>query len=274
MRSPSAPRPPCMPGRRRLPTSPPAPLSSPTTVTRAGRRAPSPPPPPAEDSPFSAAAAVGLLLWGAFLAYAVFVSPNQTPSRDEIFILKLCGLGTPGAPPVNAVFTALWAAMGAWPALYAALLIPAGRSKSGLPAWPFVSLSFGLGAFALLPYFALHTPGAASAAAPPPAADLEGVKGSGLRLLESKGLGLFLSAVALYALGTAASAGPQAWAAYGQLFRESRLVHVTSLDFVTLTGCAWSWVQNDAAARGKAAPGWAALPLLGPALWLVVRNDE
>jgi hypothetical protein len=268
---PLAPRAPCM--RRVSPNPAPAPPSTTALHAKASRRRGAPPAEPQESSPFSTTALVGLALWAAFLAYATLLSPNQTPTRDEIFVLKLCGLGDPGSAPVNAVFTALWAAMGAWPALYAALLIPAGRSKSGLPAWPFVTGSFALGAFALLPYFALHTPGAAAAASPPPAADLEGVKGAGLRLLESRGLALFLCGVAAFALGSAAAAGPAAWVAYGQLFDESRLVHVTTLDFITLTACSWSWVGNDARARGVVggAPAWAGVPLLGPAAWLLVR---
>ena len=213
-------------------------------------------------------------MWAAFLAYAILLSPDQTPTRDAVFIQKLSGLGTPGSTPVNAVFTALWTAMAAWPAIYACLLIPAGRSKSGLPAWPFVAGSFALGAFALLPYFALHTPGGEAAKAPPSAAELSsGWKGSAVGLLESRGLAVFLAGLSVFAAGSAAAAGPAAWTAYAQLFQESRLVHVTTLDFITLSACAWSWVQNDAAARGVVggAPAWAAVPLVGPAGWLVVR---
>jgi hypothetical protein len=172
------------------------------------------------------------------------------------------------------VFTALWAAMGAWPAVYAALLIPAGRSRTGLPAWPFVTGSFALGAFALLPFFALHVPGGPESTAPPRPSDL--AASAGLRLLESRGLALGLAAVSAWALGSAAVAGPDAWAGYARLFDESRLVHVTTLDFLTLTACAWTWVRTDAAARGflKGAP-WlgplCAVPLLGPAIYLCVR---
>jgi hypothetical protein len=48
--------------------------------------------------------------------------------------------------------------MGIWPAIYASLLIPAGRSANKLPAWPFVMLSFAFGVFALLPYFTFWRP--------------------------------------------------------------------------------------------------------------------
>ncbi len=44
-------------------------------------------------------------------------------------------------------------------------------------------------------------------------------------------------------------AGPQSWAEFGRLLDESRLVHVTTLDFLCLTAFAPFWMQNDAEAR-------------------------
>lgn len=58
------------------------------------------------------------------------------------------------------------------PAIYAALLIPGARSENKIPAWPFVSASFFLGAFALVPYMALWQPKEISAA-PPAASEFE-----------------------------------------------------------------------------------------------------
>ena len=55
---------------------------------------------------------------------------------------------------MNPVFFSLFNMMGVYPAVYAALLVPGGRSAGGLPAWPFITGSFFLGAFALLPYMA------------------------------------------------------------------------------------------------------------------------
>jgi len=81
------------------------------------------------------------------------------------------------------VFTALFNIMGVYPAVYAALLVPAARSGNKvpaiivlssachiavaenlnsqrchavqIPAWPFITASFATGIFALLPYFAI-----------------------------------------------------------------------------------------------------------------------
>ena len=48
--------------------------------------------------------------------------------------------------------------IGLYTFFFQCLLIPGGRSANKVPAWPFVVLSFGLGAFALLPYMALWRP--------------------------------------------------------------------------------------------------------------------
>lgn len=239
------------------------------------KKAPAPPPPPPSPPASSAAlSAGGLLLWGGLLTYALAFSPNGTPFRDEYFVRKLVGLGENDGVAINAVFSSLFNAMGVWPAVYAALLIPSARSRSGLPAWPFVGASFALGFFALGPYLALWTPDP-GAVSPPSREELDkGGPGSlCMRALESRWTALGLAAVAVLQVGLAAAAGPAAWADYGRLFDESRFVHVTTLDFLTLSALAPFWVANDSDRRGGAA--WLSalgfVPLLGPALYLVLR---
>ena len=137
----------------------------------------------------------------AAAGYAFFLSPNQTPTLDTYYLKKLSGLAGNDGFTINPIFEQLFFIMGIWPvrfgssclcqaetlakhvswhlamqAIYAALLIPGGRSGNKVtchsfsvhtnsvstadhealqvPAWPFVSLSFGLGYFALGPYFA------------------------------------------------------------------------------------------------------------------------
>jgi hypothetical protein len=67
------------------------------------------------------------------------------PCRDQYFLEKLVGLGVNDGVPMNEVFTQLFFIMGVWPLLYTALLIPAGKSNNGVPAWPFITLSYGVG---------------------------------------------------------------------------------------------------------------------------------
>lgn len=232
-------------------------------------QAPPPPPPPAADYALVFGAS-----WAGLLAYAALWAPNQTPARDAYFLEKLVGLGVDGLP-INAVFFALFNLMGVWPAVYAALLTPAGRSGRGVPAWPFATASFAAGAFALLPFFALWTPPTERVALPS-AAELEsgGLSTALPRALESRVVAALLLA-ATAGLGLkAATAGDAAWVEFARLFRESKLVHVTTIDFCTLTLCAPLWVLNDAQVRRYESPALlplALLPLLGPVLYLSLR---
>ena len=252
---------------RRAPTPPAA-------VFRSRKAAPRPPPPPSAPlvTPYSVA---GLLLWAGLLGYALIASPNQTPVRDAAFISSLVNVG-PDAN-VGPIFTALFNIMGVWPLVYACLLIPAAKSGNKLPAWTFVSASFFLGFFALGPYLALWTP-SPDAVAPLPQSDLEagGLKGILLKGLESRVVAIGLAAFAAYTLFSVATAGPAAWSLYFNQFDESRFVHVTTLDFCTLTALCPFWLANDATARNwryrdAGVPLLSLLPVLGPAIYLVLR---
>ena len=144
-----------------------------------------------------------------------------------------------------------------------------------MPAWPFVTGSFALGAFALLPFFALWAPPAQPPPLPAPAElAAGGIRSAPQRALESRITAAILLVATLGLAGKAATAGPTAWADFAHLFQESKLVHVTSIDFVTLCLCAPFWVWNDAAGRRYAGPlvlPLALTPLLGPVLWLALR---
>lgn len=220
-------------------------------------------------------AAVGLLLWAAFVGYALLLSPNQTPYRDMYFLEKLSGLGVDDGVQVNAVFTQLFFMMGVWPAIYAALLVPSARSGNKIPAWPFVALSFGVGVFSLGPYFALWTP-SKEAVAPPSKEETQGFSRLGLKGTESRIGAWLLLAGAVATVAQAALAGGAAWKAFFQLFVESRFVHVTTTDFTALCLFAPFWMWNDAEKRQwKGRDQWLPLlsvvPFLGPAIYLTLR---
>ena len=105
--------------------------------------------PPAEQAQGQSKALLGsvglFFLWVALAVYAFLMAPNQTPLRDQYFLEKLVGLGADDGVPINAIFTQLFFIMGVWPLIYTALLIPSGKSANGVPAWPFVALSYGVG---------------------------------------------------------------------------------------------------------------------------------
>lgn len=222
---------------------------------------------------------VGLFgLWGALLGYAVFLSPNQTPALDQYFLRKFLNMEDDGVS-INAVFTSLFYVMGLWPLIYTSLLIPAGKKK-GLPVFPFVALSYGIGAFGLLPWMALWGPSTSDDGGPPDmppgGQDVEGFKNSITRAMESPVIAWGILGGTLYCLGSAAVAGSGQWSDYLQLFSVSRFVHVTSIDFTTLCFLAPFWMENDAKLRkweGKDTilPILTCVPVLGPALYLVMR---
>lgn len=225
---------------------------------------------------------VGLfVLWAGFVAYAFFLSPNQTPVRDGYLIQYALkegvGLADDGGFKVNAIFTRLFYVMGIWPLIYTALLFPAGRSGNGVPAWPFATASYAVGAFALLPYMALWSPPKTPPTLPPAKKDLEGGwKNRFIKGLESPLLGPLVLLSTLVIFYQAATAGSEAWADYFRLFESSRLVHATSIDFVVLTALAPFWVYNDAELRkweprDKLVPLLSLLPVVGPAIYLCLR---
>ncbi|KAK9800341.1 hypothetical protein WJX73_006000 [Symbiochloris irregularis] len=220
---------------------------------------------------------VGLALWAALTGYILFLSPNQTPYRDQYFILKQVGLGPDDGFHVNTVWVQLFNAMGLWPAIYASLLIPSGRSGNKVPAWPFVSLSFAFGVLALGPYFALWTP-PPEQQGPPKKSELTGWGKRGQQYLESPVNGVLILAGTCAVLYQALTAGGAEWAAFLKMFDESRFEHATILDFSCLTLLAPFWLLQDAQqrqwdSRGPPLPIWlfAGIPLLGPALYLALR---
>ncbi|KAF2292465.1 hypothetical protein GH714_023107 [Hevea brasiliensis] len=170
--------------------------------------------------------------------YYVFnLAPNQTPSTDEYFLRKLLNLKGDDGFEMNQVLVSLWYIMGLWPLVYSMLLLPTGRSsKSKIPVWPFLVLSCFGGAYGLLPYFVLWRP-------PPPPVEESELGKWPLNFLESK-----------------LTAG----------------IHIMSLDFTLLSAFAPFWVYNDMTARKWFDKGsWllpiSLVPLLGPALYLVLR---
>ncbi|KAF8007250.1 hypothetical protein BT93_K1295 [Corymbia citriodora subsp. variegata] len=210
------------------------------------------------------------LLWGGIMYYVFNLAPNQTPSRDMYFLQKLLFLKGDDGFRMNGVLVSLWNIMGLWPLVYSMLLLPSGRSSKGsVPVWPFTVLSFFGGVYALIPYFVLWKP-------PPPPVEEAELSRWPLNFLESK---LTAGIVFLAGLGLityAAVAGGAEWREFLQYFRESKLIHVTSIDFTLLSAFAPFWVYNDMSSRKWYEKGsWllplSAVPFLGPALYIILR---
>ncbi|KAD3066635.1 hypothetical protein E3N88_34515 [Mikania micrantha] len=142
-------------------------------------------------------------------------------------------------------------------------------SKGNVPVFPFLLLSFFLGAYALIPYFILWRP-------PPPVTEETELKKWPLNFLESKLTAGVIFAVGLGLIVNAGLATGDNWKEYFQYFGGSRLIHVTSIDFTLLSSFAPFWVYNDMSARKWTDKGFWLLPLsvvpfLGPALYVLLR---
>ena len=99
-------------------------------------------------------------LWASLVAAAA--SFSGAGGIDDVELVKrVIAAGTTYSAgdilAAGGTFFYLFNAMGIIPALYLSLLLPNESSYKGVKAWPFVALSFGLGAFALVRLRRCHT---------------------------------------------------------------------------------------------------------------------
>ncbi|MGB3136850.1 MAG: DUF2834 domain-containing protein [Nodosilinea sp.] len=189
--------------------------------------------------------------------YAFILAPPSQPDTAGL-ILRL---STGAWEGINPAVVALFNAMGIWPVVYAALVLLDGHGQK-LSAWPFVLVSFAVGAFALLPYLALRQPS-------------QSIQDRSwlLRLLESRWLGALLAAGAIALASFALLNG--SWADFWQQWQTSRFINVMSLDFCALWLLFPVLLRDDMTRRGLTQP-WVsaavlALPLVGACLYLTLR---
>ncbi len=198
-------------------------------------------------------------IWLGFIGYAFLFAPPDRPDTLEL-IKNLSGGHWDG---INPLIVALFNLMGIWPAVYASLLFADGRGQK-IGAWPFVLGSFGLGAFALLPYLGLRQPNR----------EFSGEKTRSIRFWDSRitGIVLTVAAAAIIAYGLQGAD----WADFATQWQTRRFIHVMSLDFCMLSLLFPTLLGDDMAKRGmdSSIAFWAVslVPLLGPLAYLCVRS--
>jgi len=204
-----------------------------------------------------------LLLWLGFSLYAFTLAPPSQPDTLDLIVQLSTGQWADLNPAVIALFNL----MGVWPMIYACLALVDGagnKPAQTLPAWPFVLLSFGVGAFALLPYLALRNPQQA----------FEGQKTKLISVVDSPWTGRAIALAAIILLTYGITKGD--WGDFAQQWQTSRFIHVMSLDFCMLCAVVAPLVKSDMAKRGMSNAGlfWLAalVPLLGVVFYLSVRS--
>ncbi|MGB3293839.1 MAG: DUF2834 domain-containing protein [Phormidesmis sp.] len=202
------------------------------------------------------------LLWLSFSLYALTLAPPQQPDT----LALITQLSTGQWDGINPLIVTLFNLMGIWPMIYACLALIDGCGQK-IPAWPFVTLSFGVGAFALLPYLALRDRNTAFTSS----------KNFLLTVIDSPWTGRLLAVGTLLLLGYGTLNGDLSanWRGFVAQWQTSRFIHVMSLDFCLLCAIVAPLLKSDMAKRDLHSPVlfWTAtlMPLLGILFYLSVR---
>ncbi|QFS42925.1 DUF2834 domain-containing protein [Nostoc sphaeroides] len=198
------------------------------------------------------------LLWLGFTTYAFFLAPPEQPGTFEL----IKNLSTGQWQGVNPLITALFNLMGIWPLIYSAVVFIDGRGQK-IPAWLFATASFGVGAFALLPYLALREPNN----------KFVGEKNALLKLLDSRVTGVVLTVATVLLIAYGLRGGD--WSNFVQQWQTNRFINVMSLDFCLLSLLFPALLEDDMARRVWKNPQIfrliALIPLFGPLIYLCVR---
>ena len=197
-------------------------------------------------------------LWLFFSLYAFVLAPPNDPATLDLII----NLAEGSIEGINPLIVALFNLMGILPVIYACLLLVDGRGQK-LPAWIFVIGSFGLGAFALLPYFAFREE----------ASPWIGKTDWLLKILESRLTAMILMIATLSLIFWGLNDGD--WASFIQLWQNTKFIHIMSLDFCCLCLCLPFMIKADLQTRGIRNPAIFAIisfiPLFGPLVYLCCR---
>lgn len=199
-----------------------------------------------------------LLLWLGFVSYAFVFAPPDRPDTLQLII----DLSTGKWAGINPLTIALFNLMGILPMAYAALMLIDGKTQR-LPAGLFSAVSFGVGAFAILPYLALREPNSR------PIGECNGM----IKLVDSRWLGIMLSIGTIILLAYGIGQGD--WADFVRQWHTSRFIHVMSLDFCLLVLLLPVLIADDIQRRKFADPQsirlLSLIPLFGGLLYLCIR---
>jgi hypothetical protein len=198
------------------------------------------------------------LLWLGFTAYAFLLAPPDDP--NTLALIQKLSLGQWDG--INAWVITLFNLMGIWPFIYACVLFADGKGQK-VRAWPFALLSFGIGAFGLLPYFALRESNPS----------FMGNKDRLIKLLDSRWLGILLTSAAIALIFYGFRFGNLV--DFAQQWRTNRFIHVMGLDFCFLS-LMFGWLLGDDMSRRGLEDSQlfvlaSTIPLFGALVYLCIR---
>jgi hypothetical protein len=199
------------------------------------------------------------LLWIGFVFYAFVFAPPDNPNTLEL----ITNLSTGKWQGINPLVVALFNLMGIWPIIYSAVIFIDGRGQK-IPAWIFATISFAVGAFAILPYLTLRQPNK----------EFIGKKNLFLKILDSRltGIALTIGAGILVVYGLREGN----WADFVYQWQTSRFINVMSLDFCMLCLLFPTLLEDDMIRHGieNQPLFWVTtlIPLVGPLIYLCLRT--
>ena len=166
------------------------------------------------------------LMWLALVTYSVIFTVDKVKSsspeafqQDLDLIINMSVLKWDG---INPIIIAIFFIMGIFPLLYGAFIL-FDSDKQSVSPYPFFATSFGLGAFTLLPYFALRQPDTA----------WKKKKGLLLKVLDSRLMAIVSTISILAFLIWGAINGD--WSDFVTQWHTSQFVHVMTIDFCILS---------------------------------------
>lgn len=196
-----------------------------------------------------------LALWLVLLAGAFVFAPPAAPDTNDVIVKMLTGQ----LDGVNTSLFALFNLMGVFPMAFLAVLA-FDSTEQRVPKWPFIILSFGLGAYVLLPYLVARRWNLPRRAA----------STWWLRLLGSRLVGGVLTVLALTLVGLFVVGDVHT---FSEHFRTQQFPFAMSLDFLACCMAGALLGREEAMLGGQRALQWLALiPAVGLPLVLLFRR--
>ncbi|MBE9044155.1 DUF2834 domain-containing protein [Pleurocapsales cyanobacterium LEGE 10410] len=197
-------------------------------------------------------------IWLALVAYAIASSFFRTQQGVLDLIINLSIGNWEG---INPIIIAIFYIMGIFPLVYGALILF--DRQQNISPYAFFAVSFGVGAFALLPYFALRQPDTT----------WDGQKNWLLKILDSRLMAIISSTTIVGLLTWGLIQGD--WTDFATQWQTNQFVHVMSLDFCLLCVLFPAILRDDLQRRGAASDKWfwlvALVPLFGGLAYWCVR---